>query len=326
MKRLDRYWYNQNPVAWLLLPLAGLYCVLSAMRSGLYKKGWLRRFKASVPVIVVGNISVGGTGKTPLIIKLCEILRQQGKNPGIISRGYGGKSAIYPLEITHSTAAHDSGDEAVLLARRTLCPVVIGPNREADIQLLLERHGCDIILSDDGMQHYRMQRDVEIAVVDIARQFGNGFCLPAGPLREPVSRLRSVDMVIANGGSQHQMAFVIKPVKLISMAEEVRIASLSQFSGQKVHAVAGIGHPQRFFNTLIEHGIECIPHEFPDHHRFTISDLHFGDELPVLMTEKDAVKCKGFYMPRHWYLMIDIELSSIAQQRIEHLIEQVCHG
>ena len=326
MKRLDRYWYDQNPVAWLLLPVAGLYCILTGLRRGLYKRGWLRRFKASVPLIVVGNISVGGTGKTPLIIKLCELLKQQGKNPGIISRGYGGKSSIYPLEVSNSTTAHDAGDEAILLHRRTQCPVIIGPDREEDVQLLLERYGCDIILSDDGMQHYRMQRDVEIAVVDVARQFGNGFCLPAGPLRESTKRLRTVDMIIANGGTQHQLAFLIKPVKLISLAEDAKITSLSQFSGQTVHAVAGIGHPQRFFNTLKDHGIECIPHEFPDHHAFTISDLHFGDDLPVLMTEKDAVKCKGFYLPRHWYLLIDIELSSIAKQRIEHLIEQVCHG
>ena len=326
MKRLDRYWYSQNPVAWLLLPLAAIYCALASLRFYFYSKDWLRRFKASVPVIVVGNISVGGTGKTPLIIKLCEILQQQGKKPGIISRGYGGKSAIYPLEIGNSTLAHDAGDEALLLARRTQCPVVVGPDREANINLLLERHGCDIILSDDGMQHYRMHRDVEIAVVDTARQFGNGFCLPAGPLREPVIRLRSVDMVIANGGTPHQLAFVIKPVHLISLAEDARVADLSQFKDQKVHAVAGIGHPLRFFNTLNAHGIECIPHAFPDHHVFSISDLHFGDDLPVLMTEKDAVKCKGFYMPRHWYLTIDIELTTIAQQRIDHLIEQVCHG
>ena len=326
MKRLDRYWYNQNPVAWLLLPLAGLYCLLAAMRFGLYNKGWLRSFKAPVPVIVVGNINVGGTGKTPLIIKLCEILLQQGLKPGIISRGYGSKSTIFPLEIMPGTHAKEAGDEPLLLARRTQCPVIIGPDRQADIQLLLERHGCDIILSDDGMQHYRMHRDVEIAVVDIARRFGNGFCLPAGPLREPVQRLRSVDMVIANGGLPSQLSFTIKPAQLISLAAETRFSSLSQFAGTKVHAVAGIGHPQRFFKTLTDHGIEIIPHAFPDHHVYGIDDLHFGDDLPVLMTEKDAVKCAGFYMPRHWYLTIDIELSSIALQRIEHLIAQVCHG
>lgn len=326
MKRIDRYWYSQNPIAWLLLPLAGLYCLLAGLRFNLYKKGWLRRFKASVPVIVVGNINVGGTGKTPLIIKLCEILQQQGLKPGIISRGYGSKSAVFPLEIMPNTLAMDSGDEPLLLARRTQCPVVIGPDREADIRMLLARHGCNIILSDDGMQHYRMQRDVEIAVVDMARRFGNGFCLPAGPLREPVERLRTVDMVIANGGSENQLSFVMRPVKLVSLAEENSVADLSQFAGQKVHAVAGIGHPQRFFNTLAEHGIEYIPHAFPDHHIYATTDLHFGDSLPVLMTEKDAVKCAGFYMPHHWYLTIDIKLSAIAQQRIEHLIEKVCHG
>lgn len=326
MKRLDRYWYSQNPVAWLLLPLAGIYCVLAALRFGLYKKRWLRSFKAGVPVIVVGNINVGGTGKTPLIIKLCEILQQQGLKPGIISRGYGSKSTIFPLEIMPGTHAREAGDEPLMLARRTQCPVIIGPDREADIQLLRERHGCNIILSDDGMQHYRMHRDAEIAVVDFARRFGNGFCLPAGPLREPMQRLRSVDMVIANGGLASQLSFTIKPEQLISLADENKYSSLAKFAGQKVHAVAGIGHPQRFFKTLTDQGIEIIPHAFPDHHDFAISDLHFGDDLPVIMTEKDAVKCTGFYMPRHWYLTIDIELSSIARQRIEHLIEQVCHG
>lgn len=326
MRRLDRYWYSQNPVAWLLLPLAGLYCLLAGLRFGLYKKGWLRSYRASVPVIVVGNINVGGTGKTPLIIKLCEILQQQGFKPGIISRGYGSKSTIFPLEIIHSTHAREAGDEPLMLARRTQCPVVIGPDRQADIHLLLERHGCNIILSDDGMQHYRMHRDVEIAVVDITRRFGNGFCLPAGPLREPLQRLRSVDMVIANGGLASQLAFTIRPTQLISLADENQFSSLAQFAGKKVHAVAGIGHPQRFFQTLTDHGIEIIQHPFPDHHEFAISDLHFGDDLPVIMTEKDAVKCAGFYMPRHWYLTIDIDLSSIALQRIEHLIAQVSHG
>jgi tetraacyldisaccharide 4'-kinase len=326
MKRLDQYWYTQNPVAWLLLPLAGFYCLLAGLRFVLYKKGWLGCFKAGVPVIVVGNINVGGTGKTPLIIKLCEILQRKGLRPGIISRGYGSKSSIYPLEITGTTTSKDAGDEPLLLARRTGCPVIIGADREADINLLLERHGCNIILSDDGMQHYRMHRDVEIAVVDFTRKFGNGYCLPAGPLREPIKRLRTVDMVIANGGLESQLSFTIKAAKLISLAEDNRFSALSQFAGKKVHAVAGIGHPQRFFNMLAAQGIEYIPHVFPDHHVYEINDLHFGDELPVLMTEKDAVKCAGFYMPRHWYLPIDIELSAIALQRIEHLIEQVCHG
>ncbi|MDQ1362331.1 MAG: tetraacyldisaccharide 4-kinase, partial [Pseudomonadota bacterium] len=252
MKRLDRYWYSQNPVAWMLLPLAGLYCLLAGFRFVLYKNGWLRRFKSSVPVIVIGNINVGGTGKTPLIIKLCEILQKLGMKPGIISRGHGSQSNVYPLEITANNSSSEAGDEPLLLARRTQCPVVIGPNREADIRMLLQRHDCNIILSDDGMQHYRMQRDVEIAVVDMARSFGNGFCLPAGPLREPVRRLRTVDMVIANGGAENQLSFAIRPVQLISLAGQNRMVSLSQFAGQKVHAVAGIGHPQRFFDTLSE--------------------------------------------------------------------------
>lgn len=326
MKRLDHFWYSQNPIAWLLLPLAGVYCLLAGWRFRLYHNNWLHRFKAEVPVIVVGNIHVGGTGKTPLIIKLCEILKQQGMSPGIISRGYRSQSKIFPLEIMHNTSAADAGDESLMLARRTQCPVVIGADREADIQLLLERHKCNIILSDDGMQHYRMRRDVEIAVVDVKRKFGNGFCLPAGPLREPVERLRSVDMVIANGGADNQLSYAIKPMQLISLAEHPEISTLNDFAGKKIHAVAGIGHPQRFFDTLHTHGIEYIPHPFPDHHIYNMTDLHFGDDLPVIMTEKDAVKCAGFYLPRHWYVTIDIELSAIAKQRIQHLIEQVCHG
>jgi tetraacyldisaccharide 4'-kinase len=326
MKRLEHYWYKQNPVAWLMLPLAALYCLLAGMRYRMYMKGWLPRYKAPVPVIVVGNINVGGTGKTPLIIKLCEMLKQRGMNPGVISRGYGSKAVMYPYQVTPESDSKIAGDEPVLIARRTQCPVAIGANRKDDIRLLLDRYKCDIILSDDGMQHYALHRDVEIAVVDVSRKFGNGFCLPAGPLREPQSRLRMVDMVIANGGSENQLAFSIKPAPLISLAGDGKFAPLSQFKGQKVHAVAAIGNPQRFFDMLAEQGLDCITHAFPDHHVFNLNDFHFGDDLPVLMTEKDAVKCVGFYLPRHWYLPIDIELTAIAKQRLEHLIDQVCHG
>ena len=202
MKRLDHYWYSQNPVSWLLLPVTALFCLISILRRALYRLGVLKQFNAPVPVIVIGNISVGGTGKTPLLIELCQQLITMGYKPGVISRGYGGHSVHWPVSVTSDSSAAIVGDEPLLIHCRSGCPVVVGPDRKADIDLLLSRHECDLILSDDGMQHYRMGRSAEIAVIDGTRGFGNGYCLPSGPLREPVSRLKTVDMIVVNGGTE----------------------------------------------------------------------------------------------------------------------------
>ena len=326
MKRLDHYWYSRNVIAWLLLPLASLYCGLTYLRRRLYAMGMLRQVKTSVPVIIVGNITVGGTGKTPFLIYLCQYLKKLGYTPGIISRGYGGQSKVYPLCVTNEVTVNQVGDEPFMIAQRTACPVVVGPDRIADIALLQDKYQCDIVIADDGMQHYRLQRDAEIAVVDANRQFGNGYCLPAGPLREPVTRLKSVDMIISNGGKDNQLSFQVIPGDLVSLMNKNKSTPLTEFSGKTVHAVAGIGNPQRFFDLLESYSITLITHPFPDHHVYKPSDFFFSDDLPVLMTEKDAVKCFAFKLDKSWYLPIDVELSQLAQDRLSQLIEQVCHG
>jgi len=326
MKRLDHYWYSQNPVAWLLLPLAGLFCLLAMVRRRLYRWGLLTSHKAPLPVIIVGNISVGGTGKTPLIIHLCQQLKQQGFRPGVISRGYGGHAHSYPLLVEANRYAHEVGDEPLLIARRTGCPVAVGPDRLQDIDCLLANGQPDIILADDGLQHYRLRRDAEIAVLDASRLFGNGFCIPAGPLREPPWRLHSVDLVILNGGDEAQASFKMVTAQAVSLADSNRQRPLAEFAGQRVHAVAGIGHPGRFFQELRQQGIDCIEHLFPDHHNYSPEELLFNDDLPVLMTEKDAVKCAEFDLNRHWYVPVDIILSASAQQAFNRIVKQVCHG
>ena len=290
MKRLDHYWYSQNPVAWVLLPLSLLFCAVSLVRRFTYIKGLLPSYAMPVPVIIVGNISVGGTGKTPLLIALCEYLIGQGYKPGVISRGYGaGISGEYSVAANDDAAA--CGDEPLLIKQRTGCPVIIGRDRVAAAKKLLAENDCDVILSDDGMQHYRLKRDIEIAVVDTLRKSGNGYCLPAGPLREPESRLQKVNMVVDHGKSDHKYHFSLEFGAAINLVTAEQ-RDMESFTAGKAHAVAGIGHPQRFFRQLKALGVEVTEHAFPDHHAYTSSDIDYADNLPILMTEKDAVKCR----------------------------------
>lgn len=324
IKPLDHYWYSTNIISLLLLPLSGLFCSISLFRAMLYKKELLKSYRAPVPVVIIGNISVGGTGKTPLIIALVMQLQAQGRRPGVISRGYGGHSKSWPLTVDATSTADLVGDEPCLIFQRTSCPVVVGPNRQKDIEMLLQSSDCDIILSDDGMQHYALQRDIEVAVVDAQRLFGNGFCLPSGPLREPVSRLQSVDIVLFNGGDESQPSFSMTAQQCVPFTGSATIkepVGLEVFRGKTVHAVAGIGNPQRFFNMLEQHGVTVIPHAFADHQNYSQSDLIFDDEYAVLMTEKDAVKCKSFNLQNLWSVPVEISLSSSAQQLINQQLD-----
>ncbi|HED32812.1 MAG TPA: tetraacyldisaccharide 4'-kinase [Gammaproteobacteria bacterium] len=328
MKRLDHYWYSINFISLLLLPLSGVFCLLAHLRLLLYKIKFLKSYKAPVPVIVIGNISVGGTGKTPLIIELVKQLQSKGKTPGVISRGYGGKSNAWPQLVSAQTTAQQVGDEPQLIFQRCQCAVAVGPNRQQSIALLLSRSNCDIILSDDGLQHYALQREIEIVVVDAQRRFGNRFCLPAGPLREPCSRLETVDLVLFNGGNKQQMSFAMEAVQCNVVGrgvteKEIVGRVLSSFSGQTVHAVAGIGHPQRFFNMLKCHDIAVIEHAFSDHHTYCESDLNFNDDFSVLMTEKDAVKCRDFLLSDHWAVAIEIVISAPAQQQLTQILNSL---
>lgn len=301
---LANHWYRKTALSRLLWPASVVFGVLVRLRRLLYRLRVLKSHAAGVPVIVIGNLVAGGAGKTPLALWMAEFLKSRGWSPGIVARGYGG-SALEPRAATIASDPREVGDEPVVLARRSGCPVWVGAERVAVVAALRAAHPqCDVVILDDGLQHYRLRRDIEVAVVD-ARGFGNGYLLPAGPLREPAARLQSVDLVIAHDCDSvrgHRMRLEGEQAHRATDARERR--ALSAFAGQRVHAVAGIGDPERFFASLRRHGIDLVAHPFPDHHPFSAADLAFDDDAPVLMTEKDAVKCRGFAQPRHWILPV----------------------
>ncbi len=319
-EHLQRIWYGRSPTALWLLPLAWLFCALAGLRRRLYRHGLLRAQRLPAPVIVVGNITVGGTGKTPLVAWLAARLREAGFRPGLIARGHGGTARSWPQQVRRDSDPRVVGDEPVLLARLTGCPMAVGPDRVEAARQLLDHSDCDILLSDDGLQHYRLGRDLEIAVLDGVRRLGNGFCLPAGPLREPPSRLREVDFVVTQGlPGRGEYGFKLRPAALVSLAGPARREPLEDWRGRRVHAVAGIGHPQRFFELLRRAGLEVVEHPFPDHHPFTAEDRSvIADGDPVIMTAKDAVKWSRLADEGDWYL--DTEIT--VDERLWPLIEK----
>jgi tetraacyldisaccharide 4'-kinase len=303
-------WYKDPFIGTWLMPLGFVFSDFVKFRKFLYRIGVLKKYTLPVPVIVIGNITVGGTGKTPMIIWLAEWLRIEGFKPGIISRGYGGQAESWPQWVDANSTAEQVGDEAMLIAKQTSCPMAVGPLRADAGRLLLEKADCDVILSDDGLQHYALNRDIEIAVVDGERRFGNGYCLPAGPLREPIDRLKSVDFIVVNGEKSEDNEFSMQitgniAVNLVSKEQK----PLREFPANGCHALAGIGNPDRFFKLLESAGLSCTTHSFPDHYKFQRSDIWFpssslGTQEPVLMTEKDAVKCMAFAGSQHWYIPV----------------------
>ncbi|WP_455205802.1 tetraacyldisaccharide 4'-kinase [Kaarinaea lacus] len=321
MKSIDQYWYQPSLISLLLLPLSWLFCLLVFLRRGLFKLGLLKSYALPVPVIVVGNISVGGTGKTPLVVSVVQHLKSQGYKPGIVSRGYGGRATSWPQSVQADSDPQQVGDEPVLLARRAQCPVVVSPQRVQAAHALLEQYDCDVIISDDGLQHYALRRDIEIVVVDGERRFGNSRCLPAGPLREPVSRLSRVDFIVANGAAVNgEFSMQLLMQDAVNLLKPQQSAAVDDFSSQKVHAVAAIGNPQRFFKQLKNQHIDLIEHAFADHFAFSAEDLDFQDDLPVLMTEKDAVKCQGFANSLHWCVPV---VAKIENNFLNKLIQQL---
>lgn len=298
-------WYKDAFLGILMLPLAYVFSDIVRLRRFFYVKGLKKSHKLPVPVIVVGNITVGGTGKTPLVIWLADLLKNAGYQPGVISRGYGGNSEHWPLMVSGDSDVKQVGDEPLLIAQQTQLPVVIGPDRVASATQLLASYPCNVIISDDGLQHYKLARDIEIIVVDGVRRFGNGYMLPAGPLREPVARLQSVDFVVVNvekyTDSEFAMQLIGEVAVNISTGER---KALKAFGQTECHALAGIGHPERFFKMLEHAGINCITHSFPDHYAFDTNDINFRDDKPVLMTEKDAVKCTVIADIRHWFVPV----------------------
>ena len=322
----DRHWYRLSWLSVALLPLAALFRLSANLRRLAYRIGVLRSERLPVPVIVVGNITAGGTGKTPLTLWLCGILQEQGFRPGIVSRGYGGRTSL--LAVTADSDPAAAGDEPVLLARRSRCPVWIGRDRVAAARALLAASPeCDVIVCDDGLQHYRLQRDVEIVVLDGSRGLGNGLPLPAGPLRDGAARLRSVDAVVINGpgdpglrtASRFDMS--LEGSRFHNLLNPGHTASASEFQGRRLHAVAGIGNPSRFFGHLQRLGLSFTAHAFPDHHPFAPADLDFENADEIIMTEKDAIKCQRFARENQWALSVDAaadpELGQLILNRLK---------
>lgn len=312
------------------MPLLIVFVVLASAR-----RFWLERYlqkRLVTPVIVVGNISVGGTGKTPLLISLVKWLQQQGFNPGVISRGYGGKASHYPYLLNAQSSAAEAGDEPITIYQQTGCAVCVGADRVAAARVL-EDENCDILVSDDGLQHYRLGRDIEIAVVDGQRGLGNGWRLPVGPLRESRSRLKTVDWVVVNSPADDfilpglddlfYVPMQISAQDFINLQSNEKISAV-EFNSTQVNAVAGIGNPERFHNTLTKLGVTAELYAFPDHHAYKASDLQFTNHLPVLMTEKDAVKCREFAQPNWFYVPIVASLPDSFWLALQQKLQRVC--
>lgn len=318
----NRIWYNRTWPRYVLMPLMWLYLGIIRLRRHAYQKGWKTSHRYPVPVIIVGNITVGGSGKTPLVIWLVDFLRKAGYKPAIISRGYRGKASSWPQQVRADSDPVVVGDEAVLLARRCHCPIAVGPDRSASVAALLQHSNCNIIISDDGLQHYALERDIEIAVVDAVRRYGNGCLLPSGPLREPITRLEEVDFIVSNGiAGRGEYAMNLR-LNLACNLITGEARDLKTFMDKTVHAIAGIGNPKRFFSALCQQGIKLKEHPFADHYNFKARDLEFDSSTPVFMTEKDAVKCVRFAHDHYWYVPVEAELNKHFGPRLLAALEQ----
>ena len=325
---IDRLWYTQTHLFLrnLLRPLAWVYKNMMSLRRYLYQKNFFKSTRFSIPVIVVGNITVGGTGKTQLVIALAALLKEEGYHLGIVSRGYGGSATHTPTLVSPESLPDLVGDEPILIAMRTECPLVVAKDRVEAVRFLLKNASCDIILSDDGLQHYALARAIEIAVLNGKRRLGNGLCLPAGPLREASQRLNEVDFVVCLGEAnpgEYTMESMVEGFFDIMGRERYEA---SYFKGKKIHAVAGIAHPERFFQTLDSLGLAYIPHPFPDHHAFVKQDFAFCDAHSIIiMTEKDAVKCRAFLNEGAFFLKVSVKIEASFKERLLDRVETLCH-
>ncbi|OKB68633.1 tetraacyldisaccharide 4'-kinase [Serratia marcescens] len=322
---IERIWSGGSLLYLALLPLSWLYGLFSGLIRLSYRCGLRKSWRAPVPVVVVGNLTAGGNGKTPMVIWLVEHLQQRGYRVGVVSRGYGGKSAVYPLVLSQSTSTREAGDEPVLIYQRTGAPVAIAPKRAEAVQALLQQQPLDVIITDDGLQHYALQRDFELVVIDGVRRFGNGWWLPAGPMRERATRLDSVDARIANGGVAQagEIAMRLQAREAVNLLSGERRPAAAL---PRVVAMAGIGHPPRFFATLEKLNVEVIQEvAFADHQEYQQSQLAAltSAEQTLLMTEKDAVKCRAFAQPNWWYLPVDAVLPSDQAEQLLQDIESL---
>jgi len=327
MAAQGEYLYRLGFLSLILFPISLLYGLLFNLQRGLYRTGILQRKRVTAPVIVVGNLTVGGTGKTQLVISIARHLAANGYRPGIIARGYKGTSPVWPREVEVDTNPEEVGDEPVLMATATGLPVCAGPDRHQSAQQLVDQHNCNIIISDDGLQHHRLHRDVEIVVIDGIRRFGNGLLLPAGPLRERTSRLQSVDFVVCRGGvaAAGEIGVEYSANAFVNLGNSDRVA-LDYFKGKSVHAIAGIGNPDQFFTMLEQAGLAPTRHVFPDHYAYRAEDFQFNDSLPVVMTQKDAVKCRQWADDRLWYLEISAKLPETLALGILQRLKELPRG
>jgi len=342
---IERTWYSKNLICFLLLPLSWIYIFFFRLRSiyyNIFKTNIIYR-KTYAPTIVVGNIVVGGTGKTPLVIWLARYYKKKGYSPGIITRGYKGLYSEHPRHIgldcintfliTPDTDPELAGDEAVLIANNTNCPVLVAINRQVAAKRIVEEYRCNLVISDDGLQHHSLARNIEIAVIDGQRRLGNGYCIPAGPLREPKNRLDSVDLVVSKYSAkecEYKMDYIYN--ELVSLSNPKDKMSITNLETKKIHAVAGIANPHHFFSFLRSQSYELLIHKYPDHYKFNHArDIEFNDDLPVIMTEKDAVKCKrhlGFgrqlehVSKKYWYLPISVKLPESFSSNLNQLLEK----
>ena len=326
---IHRVWYEDARFGWLLLPLSGLYWLITMGRGFLYRCGILKTHHVPVPVIVVGNITAGGTGKTPTVIWLARELRGHGLSPGIVSRGYGGSKSDSPMRVDPDSPATLVGDEPVLLAKRSECPVIVDSNRVRAAAMLAD-DGVDVVIADDGLQHYRLGRDYEICVIDGTRGLGNRRLLPAGPLRELAGRLDDVDQLLVNGpmrmsrdlsvAEQNAVEFELLATEACRLNGSL-VRPIERFAGSTVHAVAAIGNPARFFDLLRSFGIQVLEHPFVDHAALVQKDIEFGDDFPVVMTEKDAVKFGRKINDKFWFVPVEFHIDPVLALPIIGQIE-----
>ena len=324
LQTIEKTWYRESPLSVLLLPLSLTYGALIRLRAAAYRFGFLQPLEVGVPVIVVGNLTVGGSGKTPLVIQLVQLLVREGFSPGIVSRGYLGRATKTPCLVQEGADPKLVGDEPLLVHQQTGCPVVVDRDRVRGAQHLINECGVDIVVSDDGLQHLRMMPTVEIVVIDGDRRFGNGYLFPAGPLRESISRLNTVDFVVTNGGpvlpGEHQMHATIDEAVRLTTGERW---PLSQFVEMDVHAIAGTANPSKFFSDLRLAGLKLRARSFPDHHSYQSSDLKDLYFSTVLMTTKDAVKCQKIAGPDWWAVPQTTEIDNSLEEALLKLLQ---HG
>lgn len=320
---LEQAWYTNARWPLLLAPFAFVFFLISSLRRYCYRLGLLKAEKGQAKVVVVGNIAVGGSGKTPVVIWLAEYLQKKGYKVGVVSRGYGGQAPYYPYPVSSNSTASEVGDEPLLIARRLSIPLVISPKRVEAIHFLEQEYNVDIIISDDGLQHYAMQRDLELVVVDGVRRCGNGWLMPVGPLRELARRLKSVPIIVCNGGQAkgREIQMYLEPQYLVNILTGQKRALEAN---EEVIAIAGIGSPQRFFTSLEQLGAHLLEtHVFKDHHAFVKEDFKgLLAKQPLIMTEKDAVKCKELVDENCWYLPVNASMDEALSKALDECLEK----